>query len=178
MCLVTGPLSGELRSPRGRDPEPLLCRRPRPRPPGAQAAARGSSPTPGRLRVKVIHQSIHRVALRQFGEKAQPPGWGREEVLKCPASSDAPTCGGATGPRALPRAVGKVRALRPRVGPSRRARKCGLGQRALRSESAAPRASRSRAVPPRGARRVRGLGLPDSGLLAVTAALGWPFPAL
>lgn len=66
----------------------------------------------------------------------------------------------------------------PELASRNAAGKCGRGQRTLRPESAAPGASSSDAVPPGGAHRARGFGLGDSGLLAVTAALGWPFPAL
>lgn len=44
MCLVTGPLSGELRSPPNWDPEPLLCHRPHPRPPWARTVALRAHP--------------------------------------------------------------------------------------------------------------------------------------
>lgn len=98
MCLVTGPLSGELRSPPDWDPEPCPTAAP-------IHVLRGRGrwlcalTLLARLRAplgKVISQSIHQIARRQLGEKAQPPGWGREEVTKCPALCDAPTCGGGT----------------------------------------------------------------------------------
>lgn len=49
----------------------------------------------------------------------------------------------------------------------------------LRSEQPRPSPLHPPTVPPGDApSRVRGLGLRDSGRLAVRAALGWPFPAL
>lgn len=98
MCLVTGPLSGELRSPPEWDPAPLLCRRPHPRPPWARTVALCAHPAgPSKGAPLQGNQSIRRIAGRQLGEEAQPPGWGRDEVTKCPARSDAPTCGGRSG---------------------------------------------------------------------------------
>lgn len=101
MCLVTGPLSGELRSPPDWDPEPLLCRRAHPRPPWERTVALRAHPL-SRLRAllsRAIRRSVRRIAGRQPSEKAQPPGWGREEVTKGRARSDAPTCGGrSSGP--------------------------------------------------------------------------------
>lgn len=123
----------------------------------------------GRLRVflcKIISLFVGSLSKAAWRENPAPR-WGTEEVPKCPERSNAPTCGGQSGPRA----VGKVQALRTPDPLSTR-----------REEWVGPRTATgfvdSRGIPPRGARRVRGLGLGDSGWLVVTAALGWPFPAL
>lgn len=167
MCLVTGPLPGELRSPSGWDPEapPLPPPPLAPRP--ARAAARLARPAgPSKGDLLRSHQFIRRITLLGSLARKPSPQGEMEEVPKCPVRSDAPTCGGGSRPCASV----KVRAGRPWVVSSQPAE-----QRTLRSESAAPGASQ---FPPGGARRVRGLGLRDRGRLAVTAALGWPFPAL
>lgn len=70
--------------------------------------------------------------------------------------------------------MGKVRLEDPWPAPSAR----GEEREGQGLAFGVGRAGASPAVPPGGACRVRGLGLRDSGRLAVTAALGWPFPAL
>lgn len=153
MCLVTGPRSGELRFSPWRRPEAI----PNPRPTtGCRSAGMlGCKITPVRLDL----------------EKPSPPG-AEEKVTRWPSCSGAPT--GRQGPshslglgtRGWPRAAGQGRAdlsggLR---GPSRpHAGFCVLS------------------IATRGApRSVRGCGLrlAHNGQLAVTEALGWPFPAL
>ena len=60
MCLVTGPLSGELRSPPDWDPEPLPYRRPHPRSPRARAVALRAHPAgPSKGTPWQSNQSIH-----------------------------------------------------------------------------------------------------------------------
>lgn len=92
MCLVTGPLSGELRSPPVWDPEPLLCRR-RPRPRDLRGLRHCALIPLDRLRVflfKVIYQSIHRIAvLGSLARKPSPQvghGGGPQvpSALRCP----------------------------------------------------------------------------------------------
>lgn len=80
MCLVTGPLPGELRSPSGWDPEPLLCHR-RPWPHDLRELQHGSLAPLGRLRVilcEVISSSIESPSETTWHE-SQAPRWGDGE---------------------------------------------------------------------------------------------------
>lgn len=175
MCLVTGPLSGELRSPPDWDPAPLLCHRPHPRPPWARTVALCAHPAgPSKGAPLQSNQSIRRIAGRQLGEKAQAPRVGEGRGHEVPSALRCPDVRRPKRACALARVVGKAR--RSEVSLWQPAGKCGRAS-GLRSDAAVPQLD-PRAVPPSGARRVRGFGLHDSGRLAVTAALGWPFPAL
>lgn len=70
----------------------------------------------------------------------------------------------------------KVPTGRPLVWSQRGEEKAGQGLCGWRQPR--PSLLHPPTVPPGDAPRVRGLGLRDSGRLAVRAALGWPFPAL
>lgn len=86
MCLVTGPLPGELRSPSGWDPEPLLCHR-RPWPHDLRGLQHGSLAPLGRLRVilcEVISSSIESPS-DSLARKPSPQvgGWRRSLSAQC-----------------------------------------------------------------------------------------------
>lgn len=125
---------------------------------GALAGA-GRLREPGRLRDRARPPDL---------EKPSPPG-AEEKVTGWPSCRGAPTGG-----------QGSTRFLRPgrrsRTGGPGRTRATGSELRAVLARGCVSRAPRLAGYP----RCVRGPGLRlgDIGRLAVTEALGWPFPAL
>lgn len=167
MCLVTGPLSGELRFPALGDVKPPLCA-PGPRSPRARAAGTRAHPA-GRLWARLAETGD------SFGSRSGRPDPGDPALRGAERKSQEPSEPGCLDVRRL------------RGAP--RAPKFGLALRVAGADEAVDLEARvgralgrlfvhvPRAMPPGGARRVRGLGLGDSGRLAVAAALTWPFPA-
>lgn len=161
MCLVTGPRSGELRFLLGVGPEAL---------PNSHPTTRCARPSVASARELIVCRiTLVRLDL----EKPSPPG-AEEKVTGWPSCSGAPTGGLPAGLRAPPRPGNPGMASRPAQG------RADLGG-GLRGSSRPHAGLCVLSIVTRGAPRcVRGCGLrvAYNGQLAVTEALGWPFPAL